>query len=449
MRDAVTGAVEYYHELLESKHFSSTAQALETAITQRGLSVAGRPVCSVLRPQFLDAEAYKLVLRASQLVLKGFRELASRLLTDPSLRAVLELKQDEEEIALIETGYGPADVSARLDGFLDAENNFRFVEYNADSPGGIAFGDVLAEVFSSMPVLQEFARRFPYHTLPARAHTFDVLLKTYQNWGGHGIPNIAIVDWRNTPTRNEFELMREHFEARGAKVRILDPDELDTRNGKLCAGDFEIDLVYKRIVVFELLERLGLQHPLVRAVRDRAVCMANGFAVQLLFQKSLFAMLSDPAFYNPADPDVADALQRHLPWTRLVRESKTQYNNTAIDLLPFIAENKDRLVLKPCSDYGGKGVWLGWELRRNSGVRPWHLALRTSHIVQERVTLGAELYPSIAEGKLSLDERYFDLDPYVWHGQSVEGSGVRLSRGAILNVSAGGGSATPLFVLRK
>jgi hypothetical protein len=53
------------------------------------------------------------------------------------------------------------------------------------------------------------------------------------------------------------------------------------------------------------------------------------------------------------------------------------------------------------------------------------------------------------DGKLLFDERYFDLDPYVWDGTRAEGCGVRLSRLAILNVSAGGGSAAPLFVLRN
>ncbi len=74
--------------------------------------------------------------------------------------------------------------------------------------------------------------------------------------------------------------------------------------------------------------------------------------------------------------------------------------------------------------------------------------MKGSYVVQERVSVGREPYPSLIEGKLRFEERYFDLDPYVWDGERIEGCGVRLSRQALLNVSAGGGSATPVFVLR-
>ena len=63
--------------------------------------------------------------------------------------------------------------------------------------------------------------------------------------------------------------------------------------------------------------------------------------------------------------------------------------------------------------------------------------------------MDAKSIPSIIDGELRFDERYLDLDPYVWDGERVEGCGVRLSKLALLNVSAGGGSATPMFIIRK
>ena len=440
-------AVAHYHELLEQTYLSDTVERLHHAIEKHHLTVAGRSVCNVLRPQFLDGASYAMVRRASTLVMQGFAELAQRLLSDASLRSTVGLSPAEEELVLIETGYGAADVSARLDGFLDANGGFRFVEYNADSPGGIAFGDVLSEVFAGFPVVQEFARRYPYAIMPARSLTFDALMGAYHRWGGRGMPSMAIVDWRTAATRNEFLLMQEHFEARGCPVKIADPEELDYSGGKLYATGTRVDFVYKRLVTFELLQRLGLNHPLVRAVRDRAVCMANGFAVQMLFQKSLFAMLNDPAFFQPTNAEVAQAIQKHVPWSRLVRECKTQHNGRNIDLLPYVESNKNRLVVKPCSEYGGKGVSLGWECSDAQWKEALKNAMASPHIVQERVTLGAEVYPTFVDGALVFAERYFDLDPYVWNGRTIEGCGVRLSSGALLNVSAGGGSATPLFVI--
>lgn len=443
----VKQASAYYNELLEQSHLDSTIAGLNTAIQQKSLTVAGRSICNVLRPQFVDSASYEMIVRASTLVMRGFSELAQQLLADSSLRARLQLTPEEEELVLIDTGYGAPDVSARLDGFLDDAGGFRFVEYNADSPGGIGFGDVLADIFSSLPILQEFSRRYRYRAIPVRARAMEALLNAYHRWGGHDFPSIAIVDWATTPTRNEFVLMQEYFESRGCRVRIADPEELEYSRGKLYAAGWPIDLVYKRLVTFELLEKLGLHHPLVRAVRERAVCMANGFAVQMLFKKSLFAMLNDSDLFRPRDQEVIDAIHKHVPWSRLLRECKTDFHGQTVDLLPFLASNKERFVLKPSSEYGGKGVVLGWESTDTEWNQTLKAGLEISYITQERVNLGSESYPVYMDGKLSFEDRYFDLDPYVWNGTQIEGCGVRLSRGAILNVSAGGGSATPLFIL--
>src|SRR5262249_55672832 len=137
------------------------------------------------------------------------------------------------------------------------------------------------------------------------------------------------------------------------------------------------------------------------------------------------------------------------PWTRKLRDEKTEYHDAAIDLVPFVAAHRERFVLKPNGEYGGKGVVLGWESDEASWNQSLQAALSGSYVVQERVALGSEMYPAMVEGRLSFDERYFDLDPYVWDGENIEGCGVRLSKLALLNVSAGGGSATPMFILHS
>ncbi|HVF90045.1 MAG TPA: hypothetical protein VNH22_08250 [Blastocatellia bacterium] len=442
-------AIDFYDEMLESRHLESTRDVLARATERHKLLFGTRPVCTVLRPAFLDEAQYSEVRRTSALVMRGISTLGQRLFRDPALRSELDLTPEEEELALIPSGYGAPDVSARLDGFLSPEGRFSFVEYNAESPGGLAYGAVLGEAFASMPVMEEFAARYDFRSLPVRDYVFESLLDSYHRWGGRGLPNIAIVDWRGVSTYNEFLLMKEYFEAKGCRVRIGDPDELEYGNGRLFLDTFPVDLVYKRVVIGELLAKFGARHPLVEAVRDGAVCMANGFGVQMLYKKGIFAMLSDDSNRQMFEPRVAAALAEHIPWTRKVRECVTAYRERRVDLLPFIEENRETLVLKPNGEYGGRGVVLGWECDATTWSEALQEGLAGSYIVQERVPLGRETFPSIVDGTLSFDERYLDLDPYVWRGEHVDGCGVRLSSLALLNVSAGGGSATPLFVIRE
>lgn len=438
-------AIEYYHELLSNRHLDSTIERLQSC--EQKLSIAGRPVCTVLRPYFIPSGLYAEIKAASDLVMRGISTLCHVLMENPDFRKQLDLSPAEEKIIHVNTGYGSPAVSSRLDGFLSGDGVLRFVEYNSDSPGGIGYGDVLGEVFASMPIATEFAQRYPFRMVPARKFVFDSLLTAYHRWGGKGLPSIGIIDWKEAPTFSEFLLFQEFFEKHGCRVKIGDPRELEYRDGKLYLHDFAIELVYKRLVVGEMLERLGTENTLVQAARDGAVCVANGFGVQLAFRKILFALLSEPVHSNMFDPAVRKAIQRHIPWTRRVRAGRTDYAGRTVDLLAFIRENRERLVIKPAGEYGGRGVVLGWQSTPQIWETTIDQALTAAYVIQERVPVGSEPYPSLQDGKLTFTQRYFDLDPYVWNGEQIEGCGVRLSQSPLLNVSAGGGSATPLFIL--
>ena len=179
----IAAAIDYYHELL-NEHLQSTRELLE-AQNER-LSVGGRPTCRVLRPYFISEDSYNFVRQASSLVMKGICTLSDELLRNPMLRKEMDLSDQEEQLIQIQTGYGAPDVSARLDGFLAADGSFHFVEYNADSPGGIGYGDALSDVFAEMPIMNQFAQRYGFRTLPVRAFVFDAILAAYRRWGGAG-----------------------------------------------------------------------------------------------------------------------------------------------------------------------------------------------------------------------------------------------------------------------
>jgi hypothetical protein len=75
--------------------------------------------------------------------------------------------------------------------------------------------------------------------------------------------------------------------------------------------------------------------------------------------------------------------------------------------------------------------------------------MQTPFIVQKRVPIPQEKFPVYAEGELQFVSRMMDVDPYVWRGQNVAHAGVRLASSSLLNVSAGGGSAVPLFLVER
>jgi len=458
-----TRAVRRYHDLLAETDAAALSAELEAQQVERGVTFGGRPVCSVLRPHFLHPRDFATIARATEAVVGAVHTIyaamrAGRL----DMAALLHLSEAEEAILAVPERYGRPDASTRMDAFFHpgerpGEGEVRFLEYNAESPGGIAFGEVLGEIFLEQAPMRRFRREFAVRTAPLRALVYDTLVACYRDWAAatgitpHDPPAVAIVDWREARTANEFVLSAEVFEARGSPVVICDPDELAYAGDRLVAREMPVDIVYKRVVVDELIARAGtlqalVAHPLVRADRDGAVCVVNGLGVQALYSKAFFAQATDERTAGLLGPAEAEAVRRHVPWTRVVAERRTRVGGREVDLVEHVRAEREGLVLKPVKSYGGRGVVLGWETGQGDWERAIEAALDEPTIVQRRVPVPRELFP-VYDGGLELAGRFVDVDPYVWRGREVHHAGVRLGTGPVLNVTAGGGSATPLFLV--
>jgi uncharacterized circularly permuted ATP-grasp superfamily protein len=197
------------------------------------------------------------------------------------------------------------------------------------------------------------------------------------------------------------------------------------------------------------VSREGLDTPVLRAVHDRAVCMVNPVRCKLLHKKTSLAVLSDERNERLFGVEDRKAIEAHIPWTRRVEERRTRYQGADVDLTPFVLRTRESLVLKPSDDYGGAGIVLGWEVDDGVWEQEVRKAMASPYIVQERITLPYEAYPSLVGGRVTLQDRMLDTAPFVAHGESVDGCLTRLSTAALLNVTAGGGSTVPTFVVEK
>jgi len=114
-----------------------------------------------------------------------------------------------------------------------------------------------------------------------------------------------------------------------------------------------------------------------------------------------------------------------------------------------MARNRERLVLKPNDDYGGAGIVLGWEVDGPAWDAAIGKATREPFIVQERIPLPSESFPSWADGGLVYADRIVDTAPFVFGGAYADGCLTRVSTATLVNVTAGGGSTVPTFVVEK
>jgi hypothetical protein len=116
-------------------------------------------------------------------------------------------------------------------------------------------------------------------------HLLDLLLNTFREWGSTSIPNIAILDWGGLPTAHEFVVLQEFFTSHGVPSLICAPEQLTYQNRKLRCDAFPIDLVYKRVIINELLAKCEDSHPLIRAYIAGDVCLVNSFRCKVVHKR--------------------------------------------------------------------------------------------------------------------------------------------------------------------
>jgi hypothetical protein len=447
----IAEAIDRYHSLLTPEIAAEANERLNALLRECGLYFGDRPLCRVLRPHFYVREQWAYLRRETELVLRAFAKVHAAAKQNPALRAQLALEPYEEELFHLDDHIDVPWTSSRLDAFFSADEwLLSFVEYNAETPAGIGYGDVLADVFMQLEPMRRFQQHYHVEYTPGLSQLQAALLRGYLQWGGRDEPRIAIVDWADVPTRSEHEITRQYFERNGIPAVLADPREMEYRGGALWAGDFRVNLIYKRVLISELIQRMSAHNPIVQAIRERRVLMTNSLSAKLLAKKASLAILSDERNTALFDADERRAIDAHIPWTRRVEERRTLYQGREIDLLPFIDSHRDRLVLKPNDEYGGKGVVIGWQCSAEEWDETLRIALTTPFVVQERVKVVYRDFPMILpDGTLDISARFVDADPYVFYGETVGGCLTRLSSEALLNVTAGGGSVVPMFVLEK
>ena len=417
---------------------------LRAAQRELGLLQGNRATCPFLRPHILPRRQYETIKRAAEMLAGTFEKVALTALTDQSLLALLNLTPDEEEAARIEPGYSRLCVSSRLDGYVNAKG-VHFLEYNAETPAGVGDQMQLENILFRLPALRRFLETNSHWLPQPHVALLTSLLKAYREWGGEEEkPRIAIIDWDGVPTSSEFRTLKDYFVSQGYPAVITDPHVLEYNGDVLSVDGLRIDIIYKRVVIHEFLSEFGLDHPLVRAYRQGRVCMANSFRTKLAHKKSTFAVLSDPIYGHLFDSDEHELIQKHIPWTRYVRPSRTVFHGSEFDLETLILNEREQFVLKPNDDYGGHGVFLGWETNKQEWQAAVKAASQRPYVVQERVVLEKTNIPAYSD-RVYLDELFVDFNPFLFQNE-VEGALIRLSTSSLLNVTSGGGQ-TALLVL--
>jgi hypothetical protein len=406
-----------------------------------------------LRPRPMTADRARFFqhiakrVRAAQAVIAAEWAVNERLreampMTPPEVAFHLDLRRRGGARAYAAPIVSRLDASADLYG-ADWRETLRLFEVNSVGIGGIDLISTGDRVVRDTVVRKLGLKLRPFPDL--RAKLLALLVSTARARGAGARPVIALIEDRSSLIGTlEYDAFQVFFRTAGARCVLADPREMEPGKGGRAVVRGEVcDVVYRDLETQDLLDLKGKGADGAQAAFREAFLhgrVVSGPAGDF-DHKSLFEVLTDPAWARLFSRADRDLFARHVLWTRLVRERRTPGpEGREVDLVPFIRKNRARLVMKPNRLFGGKGVVCGPDVTQSEWEKTLEGALKTrDHVVQRLGEMKREPFPILdgAGPAGTLAECYVDCGFFLC-GPAF---GV-LSRACprrVVNVSSGGG----------
>ncbi len=440
-------AIARFHRILDqdTERTAAWTAQLREQMASRQLVVNGRPVSPVLRPHFLTRRQYTNLVNAGEALSSAINRVRTLALSRPPLMARMVMLPAEKMLAAVDPGYH-SEVAALLEAHVN-NGSMHLTSPLADMPHGVLYGEALADLFYDAAPVKEFRKRYKLVKPGSSKPLLTSILKVWKDFGGKTTPNVGILDFGQpfaTIDSHEYVLLAELMRAQGMVAEIVSPDQLDYRNGVLRRGDLQLDVVFRGVRAHDFLMRYDLTHPLVRAYRDRKVCVVNSFRAEMTRKRALLALLSDENITENFPAEERKAIRDTIPWTRIVAQGKTTREGQTIDLVDYILKNRPGLILRPNDDSGELHSTDGAQVADSAWERALGAALRNPFVVQERRESHPILFPVDSYGDVVYRDLNVDVAPHAFLGK-VRGFSARLSSPQGGFSSAGG--LAPTFIL--
>lgn len=442
-------AITRYHKIIESDPVRSSnwIAQLREKMAAHHLVVQGRPLTPVLRPHLLTRKQYTSLVATGEALNKAIERMRLMVIADPALMSRMALLPAEKMLGSLDPGYTTPAVASLLDAFVN-NGSMHLTGSQTDLPTGVLAGDVLADLFFETAPVKEFRKKYKLAKPGGPKALVQSILKAWKEFGGKTQPRVAIVEFRQpfaTLESVESQLLAELLRQNSLDVDIVSPEELDYRGTELTRNGTRIDVVYRCVRSHDFLLKFDLTHPLVRAYRDRKVCLVNSFRMELSRKKAMLALLTDDRLTARFPAAELKAIQESIPKTRVVAAAKTTWGSDTVDLPEFIRHNRDRLVLRPNDDASSELPTVeGAQCDDTAWNRALQVALRNPYVVQERVETHPVSFPVDLYGEMAYRDLNVEVFPHAFLGK-VHGCTSRIL------VAAGGYSSlsglAPTFIV--
>lgn len=316
----------------------------------------GRCVSTLYVPKMFTKEDVANFHSLIRILYGIFDKVISQYGKDASYRSLFGFQKELEELILRKMPYKSRIPIARIDLFYQEETKeFTFCEFNTDGSSAMNEDRELNHALKLTLGYQQFAEKYRLETFELFDSWAAVSLRIYgEIRGAKEHPHVAIVDFMESATNNEFEIFAESYRKLGAECEICEIRDLRYQNGVLYGTSGKpIDMIYRRAVTSDIMKHYDEVRDFLLAVKEDAVCLIGDFVTQIAHNKVLYRILHHPETQKFLTEEENAYVKAHVPYTALMTDRHLPYDE--------IKNDKDRWILKPLDSYGSKGVFAGVE----------------------------------------------------------------------------------------
>ncbi|MFC1848651.1 hypothetical protein ACFL27_00445 [candidate division CSSED10-310 bacterium] len=452
----VEQANKRFKQILSEQDPATQMDELTKKMAGYDMTMKGKPFPTFLKPYLLDINEKPQFEKSTLMIMSAIERVVDAFFTDEKFKRLLELSGPVADFALINPIYPNRQIVTRLDAFYIPETkDIKYIEFNCDSPSGMGWHDVMVDMFWELESVASLHQEFTLQADKFLDTHAQMLLKKYRQFCENkgqkqsDEPLLAMVCARESTIRTDVEIIVEVLKSKGFRSCYADPRDFDYDGHTLTIKGEEVHLIY-RDAVQEFLDEpyFGHTEAVLNAYKDENICFINPFSSRVGGLKSVLAVMHEERFHYLFTDEHLDAIQKNIPWTRLMRDIETVYQDQKVPLINFVKENKDLLVLKPSSGYGGIDVVIGpdmdtkeWQEKVDQAMAPGN-----NYVVQELVPIPHDDFPVMNEGVFEgFEPKKVNINFWAFDGV-FGGAFARASTGSIINVHQGGGLVPVFYV---
>jgi len=232
--DALNINREYIELVLENpdlylQDYKRTVEKVKNSKAQ----YKGKPVPFLYNPMFFTEEDVDNFRKIGSMMLSIANKVTQKYIEDENYRKKFGFPKFIEELILVENGYHINVPIARFDIFYKDYDNFKFCELNTDGSSAMNEDNTLAEILLETEAMKRFGSKYSISLFELFDSWVKESLEIYKKFDPNNPkPNVAIVDFTESGTTEEFKEFKKAYMRNGYNCIIVDPRDLTYKDGK-------------------------------------------------------------------------------------------------------------------------------------------------------------------------------------------------------------------------